>query len=149
MGESTEPTNSLDDDIEMKTTTNVDPALFEPDPDGLDEGIAVNGIRKEFVNLTRANVVAVDSVTFKAFRGGVTTLLGHNGAGKTTTMNVLTGMFAPSAGEAFINGFSILTDMPKARESLGLCPQHNMLISDLTVREHLVFFGMVKTSFCR
>jgi ATP-binding cassette subfamily A (ABC1) protein 3 len=34
----------------------------------------------------------VDGVSFKAFKGSVTTLLGHNGAGKTTTMSVLTGM---------------------------------------------------------
>ena len=74
----------------------------------------------------------------------MTTLLGHNGAGKTTTMSVLTGMYAPTAGQGFINGFNIRTDMAKARNSLGLCPQHNMLIPDLTVMEHLTFFGMLK-----
>jgi ABC-type glutathione transport system ATPase component len=68
-----------------------DAGLFEAEPDGLQAGIVVKNLRKVFVNLTRANVVAVDNVTFKAFKGGVTTLLGHNGAGKTTTMNVLTG----------------------------------------------------------
>ena len=74
----------------------------------------------------------------------MTTLLGHNGAGKTTTMSVLTGMYAPTAGQGYINGFNIRTDMAKARSSLGLCPQHNMLIPDLTVMEHLTFFGMLK-----
>ena len=34
--------------------------------------------------------------------------------------------------------------MGKIRKSLGLCPQHNMLFVDLTVREHLIFFGMLK-----
>ena len=34
--------------------------------------------------------------------------------------------------------------MVKIRKSLGLCPQHNMLFVDLTVREHLIFFGMLK-----
>ena len=34
--------------------------------------------------------------------------------------------------------------MDQVRQSLGLCPQHNMLFEDLTVREHLVFFGMLK-----
>jgi ABC-type multidrug transport system ATPase subunit len=53
-------------------------------------------------------------------------------------------MYAPTSGEGYINGSSIQTDMSTARESLGLCPQHNMLISDLTVREHFVFFGMVR-----
>jgi hypothetical protein len=31
----------------------------------------------------------------------------------------------------------------RVRESLGLCPQHNMLFENLTVREHFIFFGMV------
>ena len=34
--------------------------------------------------------------------------------------------------------------MGKARDSLGLCPQHNMLFPTLTVFEHLIFFGMLK-----
>ncbi len=58
--------------------------------------------------------------------------------------NVLVlGMYSPSGGKAFINGYDIGTEMNKARKSLGLCPQHNMLFSDLTVREHLIFFAMV------
>ena len=53
-------------------------------------------------------------------------------------------MYAPTAGQGYINGYNIRTDMAKARSSLGLCPQHNMLIPDLTVMEHLTFFGMLK-----
>ena len=45
---------------------------------------------------------------------------------------------------AVINGHNITTSMDKVRRSLGLCPQHNMLFEDLTVREHLRFFGMVR-----
>ena len=53
-------------------------------------------------------------------------------------------MYAPTAGQGYLNGYNIRTDMAKARSSLGLCPQHNMLIPDLTVMEHLTFFGMLK-----
>ena len=87
---------------------------------------------------------AVNGVTFSAFEDEITALLGHNGAGKTTTMSVLTGLFSASSGSAFINGHDIGTSMSKVRRSLGLCPQHNMLFEDLTVREHLRFFGMVR-----
>jgi ATP-binding cassette subfamily A (ABC1) protein 3 len=68
-----------------------DPELFEDEPD-LPAGIVVRNLRKVFGHLTKSDVVAVDGVSFKAFKGSVTTLLGHNGAGKTTTMSVLTGM---------------------------------------------------------
>ena len=91
----------------------------------------------------RKKVVAVDNVTFNAFEGEITALLGHNGAGKTTTMSMLTGLFSPTSGDAKINGYNIRSDMAKARDSLGLCPQHNMLFPSLTVFEHLIFFGMV------
>ena len=93
----------------------------------------------------RKKVVAVDNVTFNAFEGEITALLGHNGAGKTTTMSMLTGLFSPTSGDAKINGYNIRSDMAKARDSLGLCPQHNMLFPSLTVFEHLIFFGMVRT----
>jgi ABC-type multidrug transport system ATPase subunit len=52
-------------------------------------------------------------------------------------------MYSPSGGEAHINGHSISTDMASARQSLGLCPQHNMLFTDLTVYEHFMIFSMV------
>ena len=91
----------------------------------------------------RKKVVAVENVTFNAFEGEITALLGHNGAGKTTTMSMLTGLFSPTSGDAKINGYNIRSNMAKARDSLGLCPQHNMLFPSLTVFEHLIFFGMV------
>ena len=38
----------------------------------------------------------------------------------------------------------IRTHMDDIRHSLGLCPQHNILFDLLTVREHLLFYGMMK-----
>jgi len=93
--------------------------FFEPEPTDLEAGIMVNGLRKEFRGLTGGNVTAVDSVSFKAYKGEITALLGHNGAGKSTTMNVLTGMLSPSYGSAQINGFNIDNEMSKIRKSLG------------------------------
>lgn len=71
-------------------------------------------------------------------------LLGHNGAGKTTTMSILTGLFSPTSGTANVNGYDIVTSIDKARDSLGLCPQYNIIFKNLTVEEHLYFFGRLK-----
>ena len=69
--------------------------------------------------------------------------------GKTTTMSILTGLFPPSSGTAYVGNRSILTEMDKIRDSLGLCPQHNVLFDRLTVREHLKFFTALKViCFC-
>ena len=121
----------------------VDNDMFETEPSG-EAGVRVSRLKKEFPRWGQAPVRAVQDVSFAAFPGEITALLGHNGAGKTTTMSVLTGLFSPTSGEAMVGGHSIREGMDQVRQSLGLCPQHNMLFEDLTVREHLVFFGMLK-----
>ncbi|KAJ4444283.1 hypothetical protein ANN_06075, partial [Periplaneta americana] len=88
--------------------------------------------------------IAVKDLTLNMYEGHITVLLGHNGAGKTTTMSMLTGMITPTSGTALIGGYDVRTDIHMVRESLGLCPQHNVLFEDLTVREHLYFFGKMK-----
>ena len=122
-------------------------SFFEPEPADGKAGVEVQNLQKIFKSLTGVPVQAVDSVNFKAYEGQITALLGHNGAGKTTTMNMLTGMLSPTSGSAVINGYNITNEMDAIRQSLGLCPQHNMLFSDLTVNEHLIFFGMLKGMF--
>ena len=88
--------------------------------------------------------MAVDDLSLNIFKGQITALLGHNGAGKTTTISMLTGLFSPTDGSADVNGLSIISDMDAIRESLGLCPQHNVLFDRLTVKEHLDFFISLK-----
>ena len=60
---------------------------------------------------------------------------------------MLTGLYSPSGGEATINGYSILDSMDRVRDSLGICPQHNVLFDRLTVKEHLDFFIKLKVFF--
>merc|ERR550519_2416204 len=129
--------------MEEVSTMEVDNDMFEMEPSG-EAGVRVSRLKKEFPRWGQAPVRALQDVSFAAFPGEITALLGHNGAGKTTTMSVLTGLFSPTSGEAMVGGHSIKDGMDEVRQSLGLCPQHNMLFEDLTVREHLVFFGMLK-----
>ena len=116
---------------------------FETEPTDLSVGITINGLRKTFKSAA-GKKVAVDGLSLNIYKGQITALLGHNGAGKTTTLSMLTGLFPPSGGDATINGRSILTDMDAIRESLGLCPQYNVLFDRLTVREHMQFFTTLK-----
>ena len=52
--------------------------------------------------------------------------IGHNGGGKTTVMSVLTGLYEPTAGTAYLYNNDIWRKMDSVRESLGLCLQHNV-----------------------
>ncbi|KDR09441.1 hypothetical protein L798_00662, partial [Zootermopsis nevadensis] len=118
---------------------------FEKPSSNLSVGIKIKNLRKVFQSFGGLNKkVAVDGVTLNIYRGEITALLGHNGAGKTTTMSILTGMYSPTSGSVRINGYDICKNLDKVRESLGLCPQQNLLFTDLTVLEHLLFFAKLK-----
>lgn len=90
------------------------------------------------------NKTAVRDISLNMYENQITVLLGHNGAGKTTTMSMLTGILTPTSGTAIVGNHNIRTDMDKVRDSLGLCPQHNIIFEELTVREHLYFFSKLK-----
>uniref|UniRef100_A0A8D0D6S7 ATP binding cassette subfamily A member 3 n=1 Tax=Sander lucioperca TaxID=283035 RepID=A0A8D0D6S7_SANLU len=117
--------------------------FIEEEPAGLVSGVKIKHLAKEFKvgNKTRQ---AVRDLTMNMFEGQITVLLGHNGAGKTTTLSMLTGLFPPTSGRAYINGYDICQDMAMIRRSLGLCPQHDVLFDNLTVREHLLFYAQLK-----
>ncbi|KAL1395380.1 hypothetical protein pipiens_011301, partial [Culex pipiens pipiens] len=119
---------------------NQDTRYFEADPVTSNPGIQIRNLRKVF---NRSNV-AVHGLNLNMYEDQITVLLGHNGAGKTTTMSMLTGMFSPTSGTAYLSGHDIRTDIEGVRQSLGLCPQHNVLFDELTVSEHLRFFARLK-----
>ncbi|KAM4611576.1 phospholipid-transporting ATPase ABCA1 [Polymixia lowei] len=71
-------------------------------------------------------------------------LLGINGAGKTTTFKMLTGDIPVSGGEAFLNGYSIRTEMRDVHQNTGYCPQFDAIDDLLTGREHLEFYARLR-----
>jgi ATP-binding cassette, subfamily A (ABC1), member 3 len=59
-------------------------------------------------------------------------------------ISILTGLFSPTSGDASIYGHSIVKNTAKARRSIGICPQQNVLVGRLTVLEHIYFFTRIK-----
>lgn len=56
----------------------------------------------------------------------------------------LIGFIPATSGSARVNGYSIDTDISSVRGSLGMCPQHNTLFDNLTVKEQLEFYYKVR-----
>ena len=98
--------------------------------------IEVKNLKKSFGDLQ-----AVQDATFAADSGEVLSLLGPNGAGKSTTISMISGLLAPTAGDASIMGHSVTQEPEAAKKSLGVVPQDIALYPDLSARENLVFWG--------
>ena len=86
-------------------------------------------------------VAAVRGVSFAARDGQITGLLGPNGAGKSTTLRMLYTVLRPDAGDAFIDGVSVLADPLAARRSIGVLSHGAGIYNHLTARENIVYFG--------
>jgi ABC-type multidrug transport system, ATPase component len=100
---------------------------------------------KERKGLFKSNpklIRALDRVSFEIYRGEIFSLVGPNGAGKTTTIKILSTLLIPDEGEAIINGYDILKNPNKVRESIGLTlsPEKGFY-SRLTGIENLVYYG--------
>lgn len=101
--------------------------------------VEVKDLTKRFGKLT-----AVDGVHFDIPAGEAFGLLGPNGAGKTTTVSMMCGLAVPSAGDAIIDGHSILRDPMAVRRAIGVVPQDIALYPTLSARENLVFFSRMQ-----
>ena len=90
--------------------------------------------------------VAVDHVNLNFYKNEIFALLGHNGAGKTTMISILTGLYQATSGEAMYDGNNVLApeNVDAFREKVGICPQHDILFNDLSIKEHLGMFGTFK-----
>ncbi len=97
----------------------------------------------EFRNLHRffGKLKAVNNVSFKAWPGQVVGFIGPNGAGKTTSMRILATLDLPTAGDAFVEGFSVVDDPDKVRRIVGFMPDAFGRYSNVNVAEYLDFYA--------
>jgi ABC-2 type transport system ATP-binding protein len=104
--------------------------------------IDVRNLSKTFrVGFFGRQVHAVRGVSFGVQRGEIFGFLGPNGAGKTTTIKMLTGLIAPSGGEAYL--FDQRVPSPKARERIGFLPENPYVYPYLTPREFVELSGQL------
>jgi ABC-type multidrug transport system ATPase subunit len=91
------------------------------------------------------NKPAVDNITLNFKKNQILCVLGRNGAGKSTVIKMLTGQIAPTLGEIILPlDYDLITGFRNEQEQVGLCPQNNVLIPDLTAREHLELYAHIK-----
>ena len=63
--------------------------------------------------------VAVNGLSFKAYKGEIYGLLGPNGAGKTTTLRIISTLIKADEGDAFVDGVSVKDNPEQIRGKIG------------------------------
>jgi simple sugar transport system ATP-binding protein len=112
---------------------DADPPRFRPEP-GAPPIVALRGIVKTF-----PGVLANSDVDLDVAQGEIHALLGENGAGKSTLMNILTGIYAPDAGEILIDGYpaAFASPVEAIAKGIGMVHQHFKLVRAFTVAENV------------
>lgn len=105
--------------------------------------IRVSNLKKEFYDKKRGKIEAVNGVDFHCRRGQIFGLLGPNGAGKTTTLRILATMMKPTEGEVLVNGYHVVKEAHKVRQSIGFLSGETGLYDRFTPRETILFFGRI------
>ena len=86
-------------------------------------------------------VIAVRDVSLRAADGRITGLVGPNGAGKSTTLRMLYTVLRPDAGDALIDGHSVVSTPLEAARRLGVLAHGAGLYPNLTARENILYFA--------
>ena len=116
----------------------------------MDEILRVEGLSKTFklsrkqqrIEQTRsATKVAVDDLSFTAYRGEIFGLLGPNGAGKTTALRLLATLILPDKGDAIIDGASIVSQPEAVRAKIGFLTSELKLEDFFTPNYLFQFFS--------
>ncbi len=99
----------------------------------------------EVVGLTKgfSDVLALNDVSFKVFKGDVFGCIGPNGAGKTTAIRCILDVLRPSKGEAKIFGESSSNHFSKYGGKIGTALENPGLYEELTGEENLDLYSHI------
>ena len=97
--------------------------------------LSVRNLAKHFDGL-----LAVDDVSFDVPAGSIVGIIGPNGSGKTTLINMITGVYVPSAGDILFDGQSVAgrKSFEIARIGIARTFQNIRLFDELSVLENVM-----------
>jgi sodium transport system ATP-binding protein len=96
-------------------------------------------------NLTKSfkKKLAVDNLCISINKKQAYGLVGPNGAGKSTTLGMIATLIRPTLGDAFVEGYSIVTQERLVKQNIGFLP-HSLEFPNPTPISNLILFSMLK-----
>ncbi|MDR5838686.1 branched-chain amino acid ABC transporter ATP-binding protein/permease [Caballeronia sp. LZ034LL] len=123
------------DTEELANQTREDDAVSAVEAAGTDAILDVRGVLMQFSGLK-----ALNDVNLTVKRGTIHGLIGPNGSGKSTMMNVLTGIYVPTAGAIDYEGQSLAgrTSSSIALSGIARTFQNVQLFGEMTALENVL-----------
>ncbi|MBI9047349.1 MAG: ABC transporter ATP-binding protein [Anaerolineaceae bacterium] len=106
--------------------------------------IEIKNLHKTYHNGSKS-ITALKGINL-TIEDGMYGLLGPNGAGKTTLMRILAGIVQSTKGQVLVDNVDIRSRQGKkqVKEKLGYLPQELGLYPDLSARQFVDYFGILK-----
>ena len=111
--------------------------------DGLSKTFTLSRKQQKIERTTSKRKVAVDNLSFSAYRGEIFGLLGPNGAGKTTTLRMLSTLIRPDSGDAILDGCSVVSQPEEVRAKIGFLTSELKLEDFFTPNYLFDFFSQL------
>jgi len=103
-----------------------------------DNILQLRGVVKSF-----GEVAALKGIDLNVQKGILFGLIGPDGAGKTTLFRIITTLLLPDRGKIQVEGYDVVKQYRKIRNSVGYMPGRFSLYQDLTVEENLNFYATI------
>ncbi len=95
-------------------------------------------------HIFKDNNVGIDGVSFEVGKGELCAILGQSGCGKSTLLKCIGAQIIPTYGGMIIDGKNVYNNISYFTQYIGFVPQEDLLFSNLTVYENLLYRGQLQ-----
>ena len=109
-------------------------------PQNIATGGAAELLQAQKILMQFGGLKALNQVDLNVARGSIHGLIGPNGSGKSTMMNVLTGIYVPTAGQVVFNGNTVSGQTPSSIALSGIARtfQNVQLFGEMSATDNIL-----------